>query len=195
MEEYERLNEEDFKKVDMSNTEKALKEIENIKLSFNRNKGQQQYTENTISSEKNIPDESDKHNSVSQKELVKNDSDAEIKEDSQIKAEENSLVPQDNSIFGRFKKAINELKNNARDAFKKFKDLFAGKNPEEKNEEKNEINGQNPKKVQESAFDKYRVEGISGKIQEQSQSQTVTGEKQGQKNQEGKTEEYEDITM
>ena len=66
---------------------------------------------------------------------------------------------------------------------------------EEKNEEKNEINGQNPKKVQESAFDKYRVEGISGKIQEQSQSQTVTGEKQGQKNQEGKTEEYEDITM
>lgn len=195
LEEYERLNEEDFKKVDMSNTEKALKEIENIKLSFNRNKGQQQYTENTISSEKNIPDESDKHNSVSQKELVKNDSDAEIKEDSQIKAEENSLVPQDNSIFGRFKKAINELKNNARDALKKFKDLFAGKNPEEKNEEKNEINGQNPKKVQESAFDKYRVEGISGKIQEQSQSQTVTGEKQGQKNQEGKTEEYEDITM
>ena len=195
LEEYERLNEEDFKKVDMSNTEKALKEIENIKLSFNRNKGQQQYTENTISSEKSIPDESDKHNSVSQKELVKNDSDAEIKEDSQIKAEENSLVPQDNSIFGRFKKAINELKNNARDAFKKFKDLFAGKNPEEKNKEKNEINGQNPKKVQESAFDKYRVEGISGKIQEQSQSQTVTGEKQGQKNQEGKTEEYEDITM
>lgn len=195
LEEYERLNEEDFKKVDMSNTEKALKEIENIKLSFNRNKGQQQYTENTISSEKSIPDESDKHNSVSQKELVKNDSDGEIKEDSQIKAEEKSLVPQDNSIFGRFKKAINELKNNARDAFKKFKDLFAGKNPEEKNEEKNEINGQNPKKVQESAFDKYRVEGISGKIQEQSQSQTVTGEKQGQKNQEGKTEEYEDITM
>ena len=92
----------------------------------------------------------------------------------------------------RFKKAINELKNNARDALKKFKDLFAGKNPEEKNEEKNEINGQNPKKVQESAFDQYIVEGVSGRIQEQEQNKTETLEKQGKKVQEVKVAEQDD---
>ena len=58
--------------------------------------------------------------------------------------------------------------------------------------EKNEINGQNPKKVQESAFDQYIVEGVSGRIQEQEQNKTETLEKQGKKVQEVKVAEQDD---
>lgn len=190
MTEYSKLKDSDFGALKSNSDDEKLSEI----ISFKEKKNKERLDDLINQKEAEETNESEKKESGKQSTL-KTEEISTDNRDFQDLTEEKSLVPQDNSIFGRFKKAINELKNNARDAFKKFKDLFAGKNPEEKNEEKNEINGQNPKKVQESAFDKYRVEGISGKIQEQSQSQTVTGEKQGQKNQEGKTEEYEDITM
>ena len=190
MTEYSKLKDSDFGALKSNSDDEKLSEI----ISFKEKKNKERLDDLINQKEAEETNESEKKESGKQSPL-KTEEISTDNRDFQDLTEEKSLVPQDNSIFGRFKKAINELKNNARDAFKKFKDLFAGKNPEEKNEEKNEINGQNPKKVQESAFDKYRVEGISGKIQEQSQSQTVTGEKQGQKNQEGKTEEYEDITM
>lgn len=187
MTEYSKLKDSDFGALKSNSDDEKLSEI----ISFKEKKNKERLDDLINQKEAEETNESEKKESGKQSTL-KTEEISTDNRDFQDLTEEKSLVPQDNSIFGRFKKAINELKNNARDAFKKFKDLFAGKNPEEKNEEKNEINGQNPKKVQESAFDKYRVEGVSGRIQEQEQNKTETLEKQGKKVQEVKVAEQDD---
>ena len=187
MTEYSKLKDSDFGILKSNSDDEKLSEI----ISFKEKKNKERLDDLINQKEAEETNESEKKESVKQSNL-KTEEISTDNRDFQDLMEENSLVPQDNSIFGRFKKAINELKNNARDAFKKFKDLFAGKNPEEKNEEKNEINGQNPKKVQESAFDQYIVEGVSGRIQEQEQNKTETLEKQGKKVQEVKVAEQDD---
>lgn len=187
MTEYSKLKDSDFGVLKSNSDDEKLSEI----ISFKEKKNKERLDDLINQKEAEETNESEKKESVKQSNL-KTEEIGTDNRDFQDLTEENSLVPQDNSIFGRFKKAINELKNNARDALKKFKDLFAGKNPEEKNEEKNEINGQNPKKVQESAFDQYIVEGVSGRIQEQEQNKTETLEKQGKKVQEVKVAEQDD---
>ena len=187
MTEYSKLKDSDFGVLKSNSDDEKLSEI----ISFKEKKNKERLDDLINQKEAEETNESEKKESVKQSNL-KTEEISTDNRDFQDLTEENSLVPQDNSIFGRFKKAINELKNNARDALKKFKDLFAGKNPEEKNEEKNEINGQNPKKVQESAFDQYIVEGVSGRIQEQEQNKTETLEKQGKKVQEVKVAEQDD---
>ena len=187
MTEYSKLKDSDFGILKSNSDDEKLSEI----ISFKEKKNKERLDDLINQKKAEETNESEKKESVKQSTL-KTEEISTDNRDFQDLTEENSLVPQDNSIFGRFKKAINELKNNARDALKKFKDLFAGKNPEEKNEEKNEINGQNPKKVQESAFDQYIVEGVSGRIQEQEQNKTETLEKQGKKVQEVKVAEQDD---
>ncbi len=185
MTEYSKLKDSDFGELASKSDEEKLSEIISFKERKNRERldsltNQQQSIETNESEEKI----GEKQSILRTENISTNDRDSKSLTE---------VVP-DKSIISRLKTAFNGIKNNVKAAFKKVKDVFAGKKTDENNIESNQSNSQTSKRSQESAFDKYIVEGVSGRIQEQEQNKTETVEK-GKKAQEAKTEEYEDITM
>lgn len=185
MTEYSKLKDSDFGVLKSDSDDGKLREI----ISFKEKKNKERLDDLINQKEAEETNESEKKESSKQS-ILKKDTD---NRNFQRVVKDKSLVPLDNSFFGRFKRAFSEFKNNARGVFNKVKKLFTGKNPEVKDEEKHGVNNQDYKQKQESALDKYIVKGFSGKVSEQVKNLSRDG--QNQRGQEGKREEHEDISV